>query len=51
MYTKAIIAAFAVISMSGVSVAESTKAASTEKAAASAAETMTVFVVTAKGGG
>jgi len=53
MKVNAILAAFAVVSMGGVSVAlaEDTSAASTEKAAAPAAETMKVFIVTAKGGG
>ena len=37
--------------MSGISVAADTTAASTEKSAASAVETMKVFIVTAKGGG
>ena len=53
MKAKSILAAFTVISMGGVSVAlaENATAASTEKAAAPAAETMKVFIVTAKGGG
>ncbi len=53
MKVNAILAAFAVVSMGGVSVAlaEDTSAASTEKAAAPAVETMRVFIVTAKGGG
>ncbi len=50
---KSILAAFSVISMSGVSVAqeEDSAAATTEEAAVPAAETMKVFIVTAKGGG
>ncbi|MEO1855887.1 MAG: hypothetical protein ABGY95_00795 [Rubritalea sp.] len=53
MKVKSILTAFAVISMGGSSVAlaEVAPAASTEKAAASAVETMKVFIVTAKGGG
>lgn len=53
MKVNAILAAFAVVSMGGVSVslAEDTPAASTEKAAAPAAGTMKVFIVSAKGGG
>ncbi|MFT5882798.1 MAG: hypothetical protein ACI9FG_001305 [Crocinitomicaceae bacterium] len=53
MKVNAILAAFAVVSMGGVSVslAEDTPAASTEKSAAPAAGTMKVFIVSAKGGG
>ncbi len=53
MKAKSILAAFAVISIGGVSVAltENTTGASKEKAAVPAAETMKVFIVTAKGGG
>ena len=51
MNVKSILAACTIISMGGVSVALAEAAASTEKAAVPAAETMKVFIVTARGGG